>query len=275
MELNHVRAHRTPRASVQGLFHHRRDTGELSVIWKCAPTEARKCMSGRERRMKTLSIIGFAVGAALVGCASTSSARSEPTMSAAPAPTHQHDHGGADQGGMMAGMCPMQVSGTTVAATDVEGGIGLVFTTKGGDVAELRQRVRRMAEMHNGRGGHMGAHTMMGGHGAPSAGADAEHQHSEEADAGHERSGRGGMMMTGGMMTPAATASVEDIEGGARLVLRPKDPAQLAALRAHVHMKAERMAGGQCPMMSLGGGQPGQPDSNPGVADHDAHHPGK
>ena len=82
-------------------------------------------------------------------------------------------------------------------------------------------------------------------------------------------------MMGGGMMTPAATASVEDIEGGARLVLRPKDPAQLAALREHVHKKAEQMAGGECPMMSLGGGVPASANSNPDDADHDAHHPGK
>jgi hypothetical protein len=37
---------------------------------------------------------------------------------------------------MMAGMCPMQVPGTTVAAVDVEGGIGLSFTTTTGDVGE-------------------------------------------------------------------------------------------------------------------------------------------
>ncbi|MEO8261537.1 MAG: hypothetical protein ABI566_03120 [Pseudolysinimonas sp.] len=165
---------------------------------------------------------------------------------------------------MMAGMCPMQVPGTTVAATEVDGGIGLSFTTTTGDVAELRQRVRRMADMHNQPGGHM----MMGSHGAPAPGAGAEHQHGAQAGAGH-----GGMMMGGGMM-PAATASVEDIESGARLILQPKDPAQLGALREHVRMKAQRMVGGECPMMSLGSvGEPAP--ANRGNADHDAHHPGK
>jgi hypothetical protein len=150
----------------------------------------------RKDDMKNLTIMGFAVGTVLAGCASTSGARSEPTTSAAAAPAHQHAHGDGDQAGMMAGMCPMQVPGTTVGATEIDGGSVLSFTTTTGDVAELRQRVRRMAEMHNQPSGHR----MMGSHGAP----------------GHEGGGRGGMMMGGGMMMPATTASVEDIEGGAR-----------------------------------------------------------
>ena len=165
----------------------------------------------------------------------------------------------------MAGMCPMQVRGTTVAATEVDGGIGLSFTTTTGDVAELRQRVRRIAEMHNQPGGHR----MMGSHGTAAPGAGPEHRHGAPG-AGHEGGGRGGMMMGGGMMMPAATALAEDIDGGARLVLRPKDPAQLGALREHVRMKAQRMAAGECPMMSLGSGGKPAP-ANPGDADHDAH----
>lgn len=205
----------------------------------------------RKDAMKSFVIIGFAVGTVLAGCAgcaSTSGARSEPTTSAAAAPAHQHDHGDGDQAGKMAGMCPMQVPGTTVAATEVEDGISLSFTTTTGDVAELRQRVRRMAEMHNQPGGHR----MMGSHGAPAPGAGAEHQPGAQAGAGHEGGGRGGMMMGGGMMMPATTASAEDIEGGSRLILQPKDPAQLGALREHVRMKAQRMAGGECPMMARG-----------------------
>ncbi len=158
---------------------------------------------------------------------------------------------------MMAGMCPMEVPGTTVAADDVEGGIGLSFTTTTGDVAELRRRVRRMAEMHNQPGGHRpGGHGMMGtpGTAAPGAGGG----------------GRGGMMMASGNMMPAATASEVDIETGARLILEPTEPEQLGALREHVRMKAQRMAGGDCPMMSVdGGGEPAP------ASPHDAHHPEK
>ena len=189
--------------------------------------------------MKNLTIIGFAIGTVLASCASTSGARRAPDPAAAAAsPAPRHDHGDGDHEGMMAGMCPMQVSGTTMAATEVEGGIGLSFTTMTGDVEELRRRVRGMAEMHNQRGGdkHLGA--------------------------GHEG---------GGMMMPSATTSAEDLERGARLILQPKDPAQLAALREHVRMKAQRMASGECPMKSLGD-EPAA--ARPGEADHDAHHPG-
>jgi hypothetical protein len=109
--------------------------------------------------------------------------------------------------GMMGGMCPMDVSGTSVTTADVEGGVALSFTTSSGDVADLRQRVRRMAEMHS-------------------------HMHGE-----------------GGMVMPPATATIEDIPGGARLILRPEDPAQLAALREHARMQASAMTRGECPMM--------------------------
>jgi hypothetical protein len=91
-----------------------------------------------------------------------------------------------------------------------------------------------MAEMHKQPGKMMG-------------GSDAEHQHGTQA----------GMIMGGGIVMPAATASAEDIEGGARLVQQPKDLAPLGALREHVRMKAQRMASGECPMMALGGrGEP-------------------
>ena len=52
-------------------------------------------------------------------------------------------------------------------------------------------------------------------------------------------------------MVPSS-ATVEDVEAGARIVLTPNDPAQLGALRTHVHGHAERMARGECPMMMMG-----------------------
>lgn len=215
--------------------------------------------------MKSLAIIGLVFGTVL-GCASTSGGR-EPATGAASAPAEEHAHEDGDQAGMMAGMCPMHVPGTTVAATEVDGGIGLSFTTTTGDVAELRERARRMAEMHNQPGGHW----MMGSHGAAAPAPSAEPQHGA---IGHEGGGRGGMLRDSGMMMPAATASAQDSEGGARIILQPKDPAQLGALREHVRMMAQRMAAGECPMMSLGNaGEPAHADT--GEADQEAHHPGK
>ena len=59
----------------------------------------------------------------------------------------------------MAGMCPMDVSGTQVATEDIDGGIAIVFTTTG-DVADLRARVSHLAEMHKDHEGHEHGHEM-------------------------------------------------------------------------------------------------------------------
>lgn len=199
--------------------------------------------------IQTIKILITALGIAILGgCTSTKGERSEtPASAESTAAQGAGERGPA--GGMMSGMCPMQVPGTTVTSEDVEGGVALVFTTTSkGDVAELRQRVQRMAEMHNQH--HAAGGMMMG-----CCGAAAPHEQGPGAGPGHEAGGpgstmMGGGMMGGGMMMPAATASVEDIEGGARLVLRPKDPAQLGALRQHVRARAERMQHGECPMMA-------------------------
>ena len=114
------------------------------------------------------------------------------------------------------GMCPMEVQGTSVAVADTDDGVAVTFTTTG-DVAELRKRVHAMADMH--------AHMMHGG-----------------------TMGSGSAMGSGHMMVPS-DARAEDIDGGARIVVTPKDPAQLADLRAHAHEHAAQMSSGHCPMM--------------------------
>jgi len=171
--------------------------------------------------MRYRSLIDFALlaltGVVVTGCAARSAAK----------PESENTAGASDVRGTgtMADMCPMQVPGTKVTYGDVEGGAALSFSTKNGDVAELRRRVGRMAEMHNEMSDH------------------------------------------GSMMMPAATASVEDIPGGARIVLRPRDPAQLDALREQVRAHARRMASGECPMMTQ--------QSGPGGGGPGAHHPPK
>lgn len=188
--------------------------------------------------MKTIGFISTALtglAVLLAGCASTSSGRIESPTSAATVPH--------EQGGMMADVCPMKVPGTTVTSADVEGGSALAFATSTGNIAELRQRVRHMAEMHN-RHYAAGGVTM-------GDGGTASVQHEREAGAVpvHDAGDREGMILSGGMMMTVATASVEDIESGARLILRPKNPAQIHALREHARIRARRMAGGECPMM--------------------------
>lgn len=136
--------------------------------------------------------------------------------------------------------CPMMVEGVTMQATDTESGVAMVFTTSEGDVEDLRRRVRAMAEMYNtqhARGGfqwhRMGGQGMGMGRGGG-------------AGPGHGMHGGAG----GGMgPMPAAVAAVNDVEGGARLVLTPRDPAHLEPLRARVRMHVERMRANECPML--------------------------
>src|SRR5438045_378500 len=78
--------------------------------------------------------------------------------------------------------CPMSVRGAEVAAADTTDGIALTFTTKTGNVDELRRNVERMVTMH----------------GNPTAQPSA---------------------MSGGMM--AGTAKYEPVPDGARLTLTP------------------------------------------------------
>lgn len=135
------------------------------------------------------------VVAVMTGCASSNrSARNEPPA----------------RRGMMNAPCPAEVEGTAVSWSDVQGGAALAFTTTNAErVAELRDRVMRMAEMHNAHRGMTGMKAMM----------------------------------------PDSTASAENIEGGAQLVLRPRDVTQLEQLRQSARDMAGRMANGQCSMM--------------------------
>ena len=166
---------------------------------------------------------------ALASCASSPASPAP----AEPAPATPSEQRPGMHSGDMAAMCPMKVEGTSVTAADVEGGVALSFTTSG-DVAELRSRVARMAKMHGDHGGHHGPGKGMHGH--------------QHGGAGAHR----GKMMGAGMMMPAATARSEDVDAGARVVLTPKDPADLGALREHAQHMAGRMASGECPMMERG-----------------------
>jgi hypothetical protein len=117
----------------------------------------------------------------------------------------------------------MQVPGTTVTSPDEEGGAALAFTT-GAGASDVAKLRHRVRRM---------------------------------AETHNQQHARGGMTM------PAATASVADIEGGSRLVLRPQAAEQLDALREHVRRQAGRMARGECPMRAVEGDEPGPTASQP------------
>lgn len=126
--------------------------------------------------------------------------------------------------------CPGRLpEGTNVRAAEVEGAAALDFTTRG-DVGELREHVRKMAGHHD---------EMRAGR-------------SQMDESGRGRGG--GMMKARGPMA-SASATVEDIEGGARLVMRPEDPSDTPMLRHQLETRATRMSEGHCPMMA-----PSDPD---------------
>jgi hypothetical protein len=185
------------------------------------------------RILKTL--LASIASLALAACGSSQTAPQQPP-STADQPSDQHED--------MSETCPMKVAGTTAAAEEPDGAAALVFTTTG-DVGELRRRVAKMAAMH-------GMHE------------DGD-MHSDDKGGMHQ----GGMHKDGKMMKmPAATATTEEIAGGMRVVLTPKDPAALAEVRAHAKMMAEKMQGGECPMMD----KSDTPPADEG-AEHDGHHP--
>jgi hypothetical protein len=135
--------------------------------------------------------------------------------------------------------CPMKVTGAEVAVADTADGVAVTFTTKTGNVDELRKRVERMATMHSGSAG------------MPSP------------------------MMAGSML--AGTAKYTAIPGGARLTLTPKDPAKLADFRKQVRSHVERMAKeGSCSMMQemMQGMMNKSPQKEkPEAPDHSTHRP--
>ncbi|GEM_PF-2877615 len=142
----------------------------------------------------------------------------------------------------MAGMCPMQVEGTTRKVVKLDDAVAMDFTTTG-DVDEVRSRVAKMASKHNKM--HVDGKSMK-------KGKSGEMKH------GGKGKGKGKMaekhkkmkMMNG------VTAKASDIEGGARMTLTPEDPDK--ADKIFKMMKEHAGNKGQCPMM----GHQGKKSSN-------------
>ena len=174
-----------------------------------------------------IGLLAAALGITVGACTSTTRPPSGPTAASSTRPAAGHLHGRAQGHETVGGICPMKVPGATASVTDVDGGVALSFTTTAGDLAELRRRVHRMAARHQHR---QGGKMQMGRSG------------------GGMHAMRGGMMGTAHGRMPTSTATVEDIEGGARLLLRPVDPGQLEALRAHARAHGDGMPRGECPM---------------------------
>ena len=115
---------------------------------------------------------------------------------------------GMNQAQMMQA-CPVKVEGTTVEAADTADGIAVTFAAKPANVADLQQRVERMANMHAAMGNmSMGPQNMIAG-----------------------------------------TVKYEALPTGARLTLKPNDAAKLKEFRQQVRSHVEQMKKGDCSMM--------------------------
>ncbi len=189
---------------------------------------------------RVLVILSLVVSAAATGCMAGMAghgAHAEATATPHPAETAP-----TGMSAMSMQNCPMSVPGTQVAAADIPDGESITFTTSPDRAADLRARVHAMADMHNRHHQGGGMEEMHGGmqHGGMMGGGSM----------GSSSAGADQMAM----MPPPSRASVEDVEGGARIVVTPNDPADLDRLRSAVRMHAQHMRdGGQCEM-----GHPGR-----------------
>ena len=183
------------------------------------------------------------IGSACAKNQTTSASTAEP-----PSGAPEHSMMGAGMMPMMGAgdPCPMGVQGTTVQATETSDGMSMAFTTTG-DVGELRKRAHGMSDRMNGQAsGAMGTSGMMmkkGGDGGAGMMMGSGMGHP-----GMMGDGGAGMMMGGSM--PPMNVQVEDIEGGARLRMTPRDPSRVAEMKKHVQQHAQMMnQGHSCPMM--------------------------
>lgn len=128
----------------------------------------------------------------------------------------------------------MAVEGVRVDVVYTEDDVALRFSTVTGDVADLRRRARGLAGMYRTRS----PRRPWKGHGARPEGAGGVRP---PADG---RAPPSGLEPRGPL--PPAEISTDDIERGARIVFRPKDPTQLDALRIRIRHHRQRMASGTC-----------------------------
>ena|SRR5687768_15202001 len=143
----------------------------------------------------------------LVGCGAAEGTDTEKAPLPQAAPAVQPNEGKAAP--VKDGGCPLALPGAQLRSEVTADGVALVFTTSGGDGAELRDRVQRMADRHNAA--------------APAVEPDAA-----------------------GKKAPASRAAVEEISGGARVVFTPADPAQVGVLREHIRVHGKEMAEAGC-----------------------------
>ncbi|HTE56669.1 MAG TPA: hypothetical protein VK698_37710 [Kofleriaceae bacterium] len=132
-------------------------------------------------------------------------------------------------GGERSDACPLAIEGTTQSIEDTVDGVVVLFATPNkADLTELRRRVDALAEVHQSSESSAAQ---------DSAAAPPQGPGTTANQVGAEDKGK-----------LEAVASVEMAEGdkGVRLVLRPRDPAQLDSVRAPLRKQADDLVQGVC-----------------------------
>jgi hypothetical protein len=195
---------------------------------------------------------GLLLGALLLAagaCASSNENVETTRVTEAEAQAQARDAHMAQRRAAMQQICPLAVDGAEVDAENTTGGVALEFETDDDElVEELRQRVRRMAEMHERHQTAMSTGAMQPGEVQPvEPGATTG-----PPQPGMGR-GMGPMMRMHQDITVPTTTRVVDVEDGARLVFEPLDLNRLDELRRQVEAHAEKMEEkGECPMTASG-----------------------
>jgi hypothetical protein len=108
---------------------------------------------------------------------------------------------------------------------DTKDGVAIAFSAPTDEVNQLRTRVHALADRQNANPG--------------AAACPCPSEKGVTMKQPEKRTGVTNVQPEAQM--PAATASVKNFAGGAQLILTPKDPAQLKALRAHVRAHRDQL----------------------------------
>ena len=214
--------------------------------------------------LRTSIACAILLASTVLGSACAKNPTTSASIATEASPGHPMSPGMMPMMGTGGSSCPMGVPGTAVQATETSDGMSMAFTTTG-DVGELRKRAHAMADRMGGqpagamgmsgmmmRGGDGGAPGMIGpGMGGPGMmGGMGSGAHGMGGMSGMTTStadGGSGMMM--GPM-PSMNVQVDDIEGGARLRMTPREPSRLAEMKQHLQQHVQMMNQGHgCSIM--------------------------
>jgi hypothetical protein len=149
---------------------------------------------------------------ALLSCVLVVACKGDDKKPAAPPPTAVEPAKPADDMDEKMRHCPLTLAGARVTVSDVEGGVQ--FEIRGTAVDDIRKRARHVGEFAAGR-------SQAGVHGGGSG---------------------GGRMRNCPVVTNGVVIRIEDIEGGARLLVTPSSGGSVDELRRETQARLDNFA---------------------------------